>query len=173
MILRRIFLLLKEAAESLLEGIMNHDNNLIRAIEEKHDNITKFVSYCLRLLNKYGYPDVKKTCFYYHIIASLDKIADILKYNAREILDYKGKISNATIKIWEQINQSIRGYYNLFYKYDLGIVEQLSKNRDYVKTLIKKEKKDISKEEMALINNMKQILEIILDLTEARMGLEY
>ncbi len=58
-ILRRAFLLLKEASASLLEGIKNNDMNLISTIEDKHDNINKFVTYSLRLLNMYGYPDVK------------------------------------------------------------------------------------------------------------------
>ena len=96
-ILRRAFLLINETAESLVEGIRKKDMNLLGTIEEKHDNINKFVTYCLRLLNKYGYPDVKQTCFYYHIIASMDKIVDILKYTAREVMKYNKKFSQETI----------------------------------------------------------------------------
>ncbi len=172
-ILRRIFLLLNETAESLLDGIKRNDPNTIAAIEEKHDNINNFVNYCLRLLNKYGYPDVKKTCLYYHVIASIDKIVDILKYNARNILNYKQKFNKDTVLIWEQINKSIRGYYDLFYKFDLTIVDKLSKNRDYTKNLLKNKVSKIPHKEILYLTSMKQILEIILDLTEFRMGLEY
>jgi phosphate uptake regulator len=172
-ILRRTFLLLKETANNLLEGIRSNDMNLVRTIEEYHDNITKFVSYCLRLLNKYGYPDVKKTSFFYHIIAAIDKIVDVLKYNARDILKYKEKFNKETITIWEYINNSIMKYYELFYNFDFSLVDELSKNRDFVKNLIKDKMKKIPQEELILLTNMKQILEILLDLTEFRMGLEY
>ena len=172
-ILRRIFLLLKETSISLLDGIKKDDVNLIKTIEEKHDNINKFVNYSLRLLNKYGYPDVKKTSFYYQIIASIDKIVDVLKYNARDILNYKKKFCNETIDIWKHVNNSIVKYYELFYNFNYKTVALLSNNRDFVKNQIKIKKKKIPPEELMLLTNMKQILEIILDLTDFRMGLEY
>ncbi len=171
-ILRRIFLLLNETADSLLEGIKNNDKDLIATIEDKHDNINKFVSYCLRLLNKYGYPDVKKTCFYYHIIASVDKIVDILKYNARDALKYNKKFNKDTIEIWTQINKSIRGYYDFFYNFKMEIIDKLGENRDKTKVLLAKKARKIPHEELIYLTSMKQILEIILDLTEFRMGLE-
>ena len=68
-----------------------------------------------------GYPDVKQTCFYYHIIASLDKIVDILKYNARDAIKYKKKFNSNTIDIWKQISKSIKGYYDLFYKFEKSV----------------------------------------------------
>jgi phosphate uptake regulator len=172
-ILRRIFLLLNEASETLLEGIKNQDIDMISTIEDKHDNINKFVSYCLRLLNKYGYPDVRKTSFYYHIIASIDKILDILKYNARDILKYEKKFSSQTINIWSHINKSIRMYYEMFYNYDYQKINDLSKNRDYTKELLKENIKKIPNEEILYLTSMKQILEIILDLSDFRMGLEH
>ena len=172
-ILRRAFLLINETSVSLLEGIKNNDKNLINSIEEKHDNINKFVNYALRLLNKYGYPDVKKTSFYYHIIASLDKIVDVLKYNARSLEKYNKQCKKETIDIWSQINESIRNYYELFYSFDLIKIDQLSKNRDHVKNNLQKYIKKIPQEELILLTKMTQILEIILDLTDFRMGLEY
>lgn len=172
-VLRRAFLLMKEAAESLYDGIKNNDMTSVEAIEEMHDNINKFVSYSLRLLNKYGFPDVKKTSFYYHIIASLDKIVDILKYNARDIPKYKKQFSKDTIEIWAMINKSIDLYYDFFYNFNLENANELNKNRADVKGQIKKKMGDIPQEELIFLTSQKQILEIILDLTDFRMGLEY
>ena len=148
-------MLLKEAAVTLLEGIRKEDMHFVESIEEMHDNINKFVSYALRMLNKYGYPDVKKTTFYYHIIASIDKIVNILKYNARDILSYKKKFNKETIIIWEHINNSIHLYYEFFYNFDLEKVNNLSKNRDFVKNLINIKTNKIPLEETILITNMK------------------
>ena len=173
LVLRRIFLLLIETADSLLEGVKANNRLAIEAVEEKHDNINKFVNYCLRLLNKYGYPDVKKTCFYYHIIASIDKIADIIKYNARDMQAYKPLLRPETVRLWTSVNRSIRLYYELFYDFSLEKVNALSSNRDAVKTGLTQCLKKIPAEEVLFLTNMKQILEILLDLTEYRMGLEY
>ncbi len=172
-VLRRIFILLEEAVESLLEGIKKKDMDIVKTIEEKHDNITKFISYCLRLLNKYGYPDVKKTCFYYHVIASLDKIIDIIKYNARDVLDYKNKFNEDTIEIWEDANESLKLYYNFFYNFDLKKADELDEKRNHVKKSIKRKLDSIPSYELVLLMRMEELLELILDLKEVRMGLEY
>ena len=172
-ILRRIFLLIKECSHTFLDGVKRKDLNNLKMIEDMHDNINKFINYALRLLNKYGYPDVKKTSFYYHIIASLDKIVDVFKYNARDLINYNKKVHKDTIEVIEQVNHSILLYYEFFYKFSLEKVNELSKNRDHVKQLIKDKSKKIPREELLYVNNMKQILEIMLDLTDFRMGLEH
>ena len=171
-VLRRIFLLLKDTSQNFLDGTKNNNHDLLSTIENKHDNINTFVSFCLRLLNKYGYPDVKKTSFYYHIIASMDKIMDILKYNARDALKYNKKFSKPSVEILERIHGSIVGYYELFYSFNLKKVDFLSKNRDAVKTLLAENLKTIPHWEIIYITKMIQILEIILDLTDFRLGLE-
>ena len=172
-VLRRIFHLLKDTSLSLNEGIKSHDLDKLATIEEKHDNINNFTSYCLRLLNKYGYPDVKKTCFYYHIIASIDKVVDVLKYTARDIIDQDTKFHKDTIKILEDIHKSIEMYIHLFYNFSIQTVDELSENRDNVKFMINTIAKKIPSQELLNLTRMVQALEIILDITDARMGLEY
>ncbi len=172
-ILRRVFLLMNETADTLLNGIKKNDKIALATIEEMHDNINKFVNYCLRLLNKYGYPDVKKTCLYYHSIASIDKIIDILKYNARDLLKSNKPFHKESIHILEQITKSMRLYYQLFYQFNELTIHELSKKRDEIKLQIAKHQNHLPYEQLIFLTNMKQILEIILDLTEFRMGLEY
>ena len=172
-ILRRVFLILKEMSADFLEATKQYDLATLETIEEKHESVTKFICYALRLLNKYGYPDVKKTSFYYHIIASLDKVADIIKYCARDVINYKKKPKKETIIILTNIHKSIALYYNLFYTLNFDKVNALNKNREIVKTEIVNKARLLPIQEALLITNMKQTLEIILDLTDARMGLEY
>jgi phosphate uptake regulator len=172
-ILRRIFLLVNETANTLLDAIKKNNKVALASIEDMHDTINKFVNYCLRLLNKYGYSDVKKTCLYYHIIASIDKIVDILKYNARDILKSNIIFNKEAIYLVEQINYSIRLYYRLFYQFNKITIHELSKKRDSIKLYIEKNQRRIPNGQLMLVINMKYILEIILDLTEFRMGLEY
>jgi phosphate uptake regulator len=172
MVLRRVFILMRETAENLLSGAEKGDMNAVAETEDRHDNVTKFVSYALRLLNKYGHPDVKKTCFYYHIIASIDKIMDILKYNARDLLKYKKALGGDTVAVWRRINDSIRMYEKFFYDFSMENIEELSKNRDHTKNLLRDKMEGVPSEELLYLTSMRQVLEIILDLTDFRMGLE-
>lgn len=174
-VLRRLFLLLMDASQDLLTGVKSNDKALIGTIDEKHNTISKFSSYCLRIINKGKLSNNQKnTYFLYHIIASLDKITDILKYSARKILDYKKPLKKETINVLEQIIESWRNYYDIFYKFDINKVDILSRNRDDVKIKIKKLSKNIiPNEESLILGDMKNSLEILLDLTEAKMSLAY
>ena len=175
-ILRRIFLLITDAMKESVEGMKNANILLVKTLEEKHDTITKFVSYCLRLLNKSGYPQQRKTPYIYHIIASLDRLVDVIKYSARYFIEYKPQLSKDAINILLQIEKSISIYSEFFYKFDLAKVTLLYKNREDVLNSIEKlslKPKLTSEKELLLLNDMEHILEILVDLTEARMGLEY
>ena len=173
LVLRRIFHLINETSSSLLDGIKENNHTKLETIEEKHDMINNFTSYCLRLLNKYGYPDVKKTCFYYHVIASLDKVVDFIKYTARDAVKVNKKFHKESIKILEEIHLSIDLFIKLFYKFDIKTIDELGRNRDSVKFLLEEKKSKIPSHDLINITQQVQILEIILDLTDARMGLEY
>jgi phosphate uptake regulator len=171
-LLRRIFLLMKETSLSLIEGIDKKNFSLLETIEEKHDIVNKFINYCLRLINKYGYSDVKKTYYYFHIIASIDKILDILKYIARDIIKKKESFSKNAIEIQKKIHKSIELYYDLFYQFSFLNVNKLSENRDSVKFSLVEKSEKLSRFEIIQLTSSKQILEIILDLTDFKMGLE-
>jgi phosphate uptake regulator len=172
-ILRRIFLLLKDINNDLVIAIKNEDRVLLETIEEKHDSITKFVSYCLRLLNKYGYVDPKNTTVMYHIVASIDKIVDIIKYVSRDVLELKKlKPKKITNEILEFMNSCTLNYIELFYKFEKKKIVDFIQNRDKSRKLIKSSLNHISHEEVKILSNMEDVLEILLDLVESRMSLE-
>jgi len=171
--LRRIFLLLKDASDDIIEGAKKMNIPLLETIEEKHDSIAKFISFCLRVLNKKGYTEPRKTTLLYHIIASLDKLTDILKYSARDLIKYKHKLKKETIELLEGINQSISWYCDLFYKFELKEMSKLYENRDKTLKMIRKYKEILSHDELLLLQYFEHILEFLVDITEARLGLEY
>ena len=51
LIFRKVFYQLQTAIKDLLSNLKNDNLVLLENIEEKHETITKFISYCLRLLN--------------------------------------------------------------------------------------------------------------------------
>jgi len=172
-VLRRIFMLLIEMHKDLIEALKTNNKSLIESMEEKHDNITKFVSYCLRTLNKVGYPDHNKVPVLYHIVSNTDKVVDIIKYASRDLLKHKSKLKNQSISILEMIQKSFELYYQLFYKFDIKTIKELSQNRDNTIKQLRKVSSKLSENELLFLSDMRSSLEIILDLTEARWGLVY
>jgi len=172
-VVRRLFRLIKDTCNEIYHSLESENFKSLNVVEERHDTITKFVSYCLRLLTKRGYQDNKKDCLLYHIISSLDSITDIMKYISRDFLDSKWKIKKEVLHIIKKINESIDSYYDIFYDFSNEKIYKLNKNRDDVKIHIKREAKKFSDNELLLLDYYRQILEIIWDLTLARMGLEF
>ena len=173
LILRRIFLLISDASNDLIKGAGKGDKYLVESMEEKHNTITKFMSSALRLLNKVGHPNHKNTSLYYHIIESLDNVNDILKESARDIVNFKIKISKNSEKILFRINESLAEFNKFFYKFDFKLVEKLSSERYKIMVEIRGALKKFSKDEILLLMNMERVQEEILDLKVARMALQY
>ncbi|MBI2508431.1 phosphate uptake regulator PhoU, partial [Candidatus Woesearchaeota archaeon] len=116
--LRRIFLLLNSMAEEFLESITEHDVPSLETIEEKHNTITKFISYCIRLLNKQSNSDARTMSYYITTLLYLEDITDIFKYAARDLRANNDKIDSAVEEIAGKVISSIKSYAEIFYKYD-------------------------------------------------------
>ena len=172
-ILRRIFLLLNDASSDLVKGAKEVNLSLIETIEEKHDSITKFASYCLRLLNKYGYPNPKKTINLYHIISTLDKIIDVLKNAGRDLQIMDHRLDNKTIQLFNLVNKSIQLYYEFFFKFDLIKAMEIHKNRNETIELLFKFRNKIPPDELVLLSKLEHTFELLTDIKVARMGIEY
>jgi hypothetical protein len=168
-IMRKVFLILNDTTADLIEAIEDKDAILLETLEEKHDSVTKFISYCLRLLNKRNKGG--KDLLLYHILSNLDKIMDVLKYSARDINEI-GNLKKETVSLIKKIGFAISKYYDLFYKFDYKKASELYENRDYVIKQILKLAKTHPKRELLILEKAAAILEIITDVTETRMALE-
>ena len=172
-VFRRVFLLLNDASSDLLNGAKNMNTTLIETLEEKHDSITKFISYCSRLLNKYGYPDYKKTVVLYHILASLDRLIDVLKNAARDLLKLNHKLDTKTIHLLSLVDGGIKLYSEFFFKFDLKKSIEIHKNRNDMMNLLYEYKNKIPRDELVLVSKLEHAFELLTDAKVARMGIEY
>ena len=171
-VLRRIFLLLDDVSSDLIQGAKNNNKTLLETIEEKNDSITKFISYCLRLLNKYGYPDYKKTLVLYHILATLDRVVDFYKYSARDMLKFHNKLNDKTIRLFEMIDEEVKLFTKFFFKFDLAQADELYKRRNHYTFVLNQQNTKIPPGELVLISKLGQVLELLLEMQVARMGIE-
>lgn len=168
--LRKVFLILNDVTADLIEAINKKDSVLLETVEEKHDSVTKFISYCLRLINKrnQGGP---KDLLLYHIISLLDKVMDIIKYSARDINKIGNKLKKDTIRILEQIGSTITGHYDLFYKFDFSKAFNLYETRDMVIREIIGLSKNHPRKELLILEKSAAILELMNDMIGSRIGM--
>ncbi|HII71263.1 TPA: AbrB/MazE/SpoVT family DNA-binding domain-containing protein [Candidatus Woesearchaeota archaeon] len=172
-ILRRIFILLTDFADDISNGYKEANTGLLESAEEKHDNITKFISYSLRLLNKTNDYSPSERTMMYHAVASLENIVDALKWGGRRGHQSKNKRFNKkTLEIVEMIMKSIGMYYDFFYKFDSRKVGVLYKHRHDIREDIEKIIGTLPIGEAIIINELSRILETIVSLTEIKMGME-
>jgi phosphate uptake regulator len=172
-ILRRIFILLKDAFEDLLEGIKRGDRDLLGTIQERHDNITKFISYSIRLLNKKGYDDITDLTSFYHIVIRLEEITDVLKWTARDVLAMKKlKFSDKSLKLLADSCEGFKLYYDFFYKLDPMKVTKFYEIRNNTMRTLKDDRSKLSAAELMIVQNNIYILTILVAITETRIGIK-
>ncbi|MBW2999557.1 hypothetical protein KY339_02690 [Candidatus Woesearchaeota archaeon] len=137
-VLRRTFLLLismaDESFNSAKEGNFVHLKN-VALLEEANNRLT---TSCRRMLNKRGHKESKKVGPLYYIIEDLENLADEYKYLCRYLYNKREdnlKINKETMDVYKKVNDLLRSFYNLFYKFDHGAMIEVAKER---KDIIKK-----------------------------------
>lgn len=120
-ILRRTFLLLISLANESLDAIKKNEFNRLRSIALLEEANNRFTTTCRRLLNKRGYKDLKKTGAIYYILEDMENLADQYKYLCNYIYDKRNKkikISKDVLSVYENVNEMLKNFYELFYKFD-------------------------------------------------------
>ncbi len=159
--LRRAFLVTLSLGESMLEALkLNEFSRLgdLTTLEKTNNQLTNF---CQRLLNKHPYLYPKKQNFIYTIIWNLEKVCDNYKYICN--IDFKGTLDLKEIEALEKVQGLLRGYYELFYKFEIGQVSKLNiKKKGIEKELFLLPD---SKLKFFLLNSIYQIVEFSASMT--------
>ena len=124
-VLRRIWLLMLDLSEQSLNAIKRNDSANIKIINSIDYSINKFTNYCLRNLVKKGHINFGKTALYYHLIKSLEEIADKYKDLANFFTKEEKKSDKKTISTFNEVNKYLKEFYELYYKYDEQKIEDL------------------------------------------------
>lgn len=123
-ILRRIFFLILEFQDKIKEMIEN--GKPIEDYNMMHDNIAKFISFCIRLLNlNIDKTNIEKNNLH-TILTFLDKITDSLRW---VLYEYKIEKKLENKKLIYAIMDHFKSYYNLFYNFNIKSVNELDKER--------------------------------------------
>jgi hypothetical protein len=116
---------------------------------------------------------ISRLSFEISFLCSISSLAEYLMMSVRELIEHKKDISKDSLEILKSIHVSINWYNEMYFKFDKMKIKDLYLNRDKVIRTIKKKSKTLSEKELMLVEYHEHILEFLVDITQARMGLEF
>ncbi len=173
--LRRIFLLIEQMSEEICTALENNNLKQLNHIHDIDINLDKFHDYCIRILNRIGNKDSKKTALFFSTLYLLELVGDEFKNISHHLIyDFqKGNYKNI-LPVTYSIKKQLDLFYEIFYKFDRNkIIEssKLDKERYFdVDNVHKKLRKD---EEKEIFHHLRIITRYRNALTELRIEMEF
>ncbi|MBD3361304.1 AbrB/MazE/SpoVT family DNA-binding domain-containing protein [Candidatus Woesearchaeota archaeon] len=159
---RKIFFLLKNTAQEILNALKNNEKTTLQNIKFTEKNINKFTNYCLRILNKNLGLDNTKIAAHTRITHQLEEIGDAFAILAKELGQTK-KNNAKTIASLRKLNELFSLFFDTYYT---PTKERL--NNTYA--LRAEIKKEINKQKKTEINtSINQITDKIMDALSSKV----
>lgn len=173
--LRRVFLLIDHMAEEICEALETQDIKRLGHIHDIDINLDKFHDYCIRILNKIGNKNSKKTSLLISTLSFLELIGDEFKIISHHLIyDYPKANYKNIREVIESVKEQLNLFYEVFYKFNQSTINKMSeldKNRYFnVDNVSRKVKKE---EEIELFHHIRIITRYLNTLTELRIEMEY
>jgi phosphate uptake regulator len=174
--LRRVFFLIQQMIDEICEALQTDNTKLLTHVHDVDINLDKFHDYCVRVLNKVGNKESRKTSLLFSTLYIIELMGDEFKNislhlsaDAPAAADYKGILELSKIK-----KEQIDLFYEIFYKFDFDKLKRIS-DMDFeeylsVKSLYKKVKSDDGRE---IVHHLRMISKYINALTELRIEMEF
>ncbi|MBW2968927.1 AbrB/MazE/SpoVT family DNA-binding domain-containing protein [Candidatus Woesearchaeota archaeon] len=162
---RKIFFLLKNTSQEILNAIENKEESIFQNIKFIEKNINKFSNYCLRILNKNLALDNTTIASYTRTIYNLEEIGDALIRLTEELILIK-KINSKIIEQIKKLNNLLTLFCETYYN---PTKEKLT-NIYLLHTKIKNEIKKHKKTEITSI--IKNISDKIMDSLSSKILIE-
>lgn len=164
--LRKIFHLISDSIAQMSN--LEKDKNSLQEIKHNHDTLTRFVSYCTRLMKKFGYYDYDKTMFMHSMLEALETMMDIIEDVAiREDIE-SIRVSKEEIKIILQLKDFFREFVEYYYTFSTKKAAILNTKRIELTQLCNK----LSPKDKQIIGELLTILVIVRNIIGVRTGLE-
>jgi phosphate uptake regulator len=114
--LRRMMTMTSEMVKTLPNAARKRDKNLLNEIAAMEEMNNKLTNFCIRILNKHGYTDVKKTSFLYCTVWVLEQVADDIKKICEELAS-DDKINEEVMMAIDAFSKHVQRFTEIFYKY--------------------------------------------------------
>ena len=171
--LRRVFLLVLSLAEEILDSLKNGvKKDILKSAHLIDTNIDRFTDYCLRVLNKKGYKDYRKTPTIHSIIFLLEVVGDEFRKIAVHLMEAK-EVTPKTEELFKIRYDQLRGFYELFYNFNkekcLEIYEMDNGAHHYTEEVFD----ELNNDEKEILHHLKKIRVFLNNITHLRIDLEY
>jgi len=172
--LRRIFLLVQQMAEEVVEAINSNNIEILNHTQDVDINLDKFHDYCIRILNKIGNGKTKKIPLYFSTLYLLEMLGDEFKNISLHLVNDlpKARLRNLR-ELAESVKEEFEEYYNLFYKFDAEKVNKLSQIDREIYMRVPEIHKKVGEEEKEIFHHLRMIGRYINALMELRIEMEF
>ena len=168
-ILRRVFFMIKVVAEESLKTLKKQETDL-SYLEDMEANINSFTDYCIRILNKKGYPEFWKTPMIMGLVGRLEQLADAYKLLTGYITKNKIVLNPGMIKIFEMDYDLFKKFEALFYNFAYANAIAMAKSRDKIISEIdKKIEAAKTPKEVWILKSLREITEITIKLMDPNL----
>lgn len=173
--LRRVLLLVQQMSDETSIAIKTNKPKILSHIHDVDINLDKFHDYCVRVLNKKGNGETRKNSILFSILYLLELVGDEFKTVSHHLVnDFPKTDWKNVIDVSESIKQQIDLLYDLFYKFDLKKINDISKiDKQRYFDFGKMYKKTKTEEEKEIFHHFRVIAKYINALVELRIEMEY
>jgi len=157
---KRIYFLIKETIEEMMEAIKGNYADFHKTMYDHHDNIAKFIHYYLRKLDSSDKNEEEKK-FLYALYTIIDKLVDKLRHLSEQIEKHKcsPKVQKYLKEIFDFLYELFTSLHKKEFKQEL--VEERYK-------LIKRiEKESFALNELKVLSEVRIFLDVINDFSHA------
>ncbi|MFA6022666.1 MAG: AbrB/MazE/SpoVT family DNA-binding domain-containing protein [Candidatus Pacearchaeota archaeon] len=172
--LRRVFLLIQEMAEETEEAIRTNNPKILSHMYDVDINLDKFHDYCIRVLNRQGYKETRKTSLLFATLYLLELTGDELRNMSFHLIyDFpNAKLSNLAA-LAASTKEEIDNFYDLFYKFDKEKIKLISEKDKEMYLNFTKIYKNAPEEEKEIFHHLRMINRYINALLELRIEMEF
>lgn len=173
--LRRVFLLAEQMSEETSEALKTNNPSILKHIHDVDTNLDKFHDYCIRILNKIGTLETKKSNLYFATLFFLELIGDEYKNISHHLLfDFKNQNFKEIIGVSESIREQLGLYYKLFYSFKKeGVIQISALDQERYFSVGKVYAKVKSADVTEIYHHLRLITRYLNVLTELRIQMEF
>ncbi len=165
-VLRRVFFMLNAVAEESIKALRQKETDLAY-LEDMESNINRFTDYCIRLLNKQGYPEVSKTPMMFSLVTLLEELADGHKRFLQAVTREKTLVPQELVAVYSQIQQLLRQVEQCVFAFSYEKVISASVLRDaIIANLEKRTVQCKSAKEMRILYLLRSITDLTMRLLD-------
>lgn len=126
--LRRIFLLLLHLSEGIIQDLNKGKTGFLERAHNLDVQVDKFHDFCARVLNKTGFEEPSKSSLISTLIFLLELVGDEFKHLALQLRRKSSKEINSkkVIASLDTINEELKIFYEIYYKFDKEKLKNLS-----------------------------------------------